>query len=90
VSSHDYADVLDAPQASNDNYEVEKLLDYRMRNGVEQWRVHWKGYAISQSTWEPMAHLECAGADILSQAAALRRTSRNAVTIAAECPASDE
>ena len=87
----DYADILDAPQTSDNNYEVEKLLDYRMRNGVEEWRVHWKGYAVSRSTWEPMAHLESAGEEILRQAAALRPTSRNPRTsIAAQSPASDD
>lgn len=68
----DYADLLDAPQTSDDNYEVEKLLGYRVRGGVEEWKVHWKGFAVSRSTWEPMAHLESAGDDILREAAQLR------------------
>lgn len=34
-------------------YEVEQILDDRTRGGKKEYRVHWKGYPIHESTWEP-------------------------------------
>ena len=42
---------------SNDDWEVEAVLQYRMKYGVEQWLVKWKGYGEDHNTWEPWANL---------------------------------
>jgi len=34
-------------------YEVDKLLDHRTKNGVNEYRVLWKGYSEADATWEP-------------------------------------
>jgi hypothetical protein len=34
-------------------YEVESILDSRLRRGKLQYLVKWKGYSVSENTWEP-------------------------------------
>ena len=38
-------------------YEVEKVLDSRMKRGKLEYLVHWKGYPNEERTWEPEANL---------------------------------
>ena len=53
------------PAAIDDNgapsWEADRLLDHRkVRRGarqVDQYLVEWKGYPISEATWEPIEHL---------------------------------
>jgi Chromo (CHRromatin Organisation MOdifier) domain len=53
------------PAALDDNgapaWEVDRLLDHRkVRRGarqVDQYLVEWKGYPVSEATWEPLEHL---------------------------------
>jgi hypothetical protein len=45
------------PKKSNDVYEVEKISNHRIRRGVDEYLVHWVGYA--DPTWEPISNLEC-------------------------------
>jgi hypothetical protein len=64
-------------------YEVEKILDSRMRNKQVKYLVHWKGH--DQETWEPLRHLAGAPealADFLNTNASLRakRTEKRAKT----------
>ena len=42
---------------NSDDFEVEKVVDSRMRKGVRQYQVKWKGYDESENTWEPAEHL---------------------------------
>ena len=50
-------------QASTNTFEVEKLLDVRDikrgRRPVREYLVAWKGYALSDATWEPEGNLHC-------------------------------
>lgn len=53
------------PEALDDNgapeWRVDRLLDHRkVRRGarhIDQYLVEWKGYPISEATWEPIEHL---------------------------------
>lgn len=38
-------------------YEVEEVLDSRIRRGQLEYLVHWQGYPISERTWEPTSNL---------------------------------
>ena len=42
---------------ANDDWEVERLLQYRCLYGVEQWLVKWQGYGEDRNTWEPATNL---------------------------------
>lgn len=46
------------PSNENDNeeneFEIEKVIGKRIRNGTIQYRVKWKGYDVADSTWEPI------------------------------------
>ena len=40
-----------------DQYEVETILDSRLRGRGLQYLVHWKGYPHEDNTWEPRSRL---------------------------------
>ena len=40
-----------------DEWEVESVKDSRYLKGQLQYLVHWKGYDVSEDTWEPARHL---------------------------------
>jgi hypothetical protein len=37
----------------HDEFEVEEVLDSRLRRGKLEYLVHWKGYGIADRTWQP-------------------------------------
>ena len=39
-------------------WEVESIRDSRLKRGVLQYLVKWKGYPHEESTWEPASHLK--------------------------------
>lgn len=39
------------------SYEVERVLGSKMENGTLKYHVKWKGYEMSENTWEPIIHL---------------------------------
>ena len=39
-------------------FEVESLLDKRISSGIAYYLVKWKDYSESESSWEPISHLE--------------------------------
>jgi len=42
---------------SSDDLEVEAVSQYRVKYGVEQWLLKWKGYGEDRNTWEPLGNL---------------------------------
>lgn len=42
-----------------EEYEVDEILDKRVRNGVTEYLVRWDGYEMEESTWEPTQNLNC-------------------------------
>lgn len=43
---------------SNSNvYTAERIINERVRNGVTQYLIKWKGYPHSQNTWEPFENI---------------------------------
>ena len=38
-------------------FEVESVLDKRTHAGKVQYRLHWRGYAIEDASWEPLANI---------------------------------
>ena len=40
-----------------EEYEVESILDSRIRWGKLEYFVHWQGYPINERTWEPASNL---------------------------------
>jgi hypothetical protein len=46
--------------SSGEEYEVEQILDSRVRRRQLQYLVMWKDYPISEATWEPFSHLQTA------------------------------
>ena len=41
----------------NLEYEVEAILRHRGKGARRQYLVSWKGYDLSEATWEPESHL---------------------------------
>jgi Chromo (CHRromatin Organisation MOdifier) domain len=46
-------------EASDNEYEVECILDKRTTNGQTEFLVKWLGYDKDQATWEPTRNLFC-------------------------------
>jgi len=45
---------------SDEEYEVEKIIEKRVRKGKVEYLVKWKGWDNpDDNTWEPVANLEC-------------------------------
>ena len=46
-------------ESSEDSeYEIEKIIDKRLKNGILEYKVKWLGYDDSHSSWEPLSNLE--------------------------------
>lgn len=41
------------------SFEVESILDYRIKNGVRQFKIRWVGYTPKDDSWEDEKHLDC-------------------------------
>jgi len=48
-----------------EEYEVESILDYRIKGRRPEWLIKWKGYPLDEASWEPKDSLANA-TDILS------------------------
>jgi len=46
-------------EAHEEEYDVERLLDRRIRKGITEYKVRWSGYESSDDTWEPTGNLNC-------------------------------
>jgi Chromo (CHRromatin Organisation MOdifier) domain len=44
-------------QVTEEEYDVETIIDKRNRNGVTEYLVRWVGCDPSEDTWEPTRHL---------------------------------
>jgi chromobox protein 1/chromobox protein 3 len=42
---------------NKNEYEVEKILNHRNKNGRKQYLLKWAGYSIEESTWEDVENL---------------------------------
>jgi len=42
-----------------EEYEVEQILDKRKHYGKVQYLIKWKGYPLSEASWEPEENLNC-------------------------------
>ena len=42
----------------SDEYEVEKIVDKRVKNGKVEYKIKWAGYSMDECTWEPLKNLE--------------------------------
>ena len=52
-----HTDPIPQTSAGNDIYTVEKLLKQRTKNGQQQFLVKWRGFPMSQNSWEPVTNI---------------------------------
>ena len=48
-----------SPAGSDDEFEVEKICDKRLKKGIIEYYIKWKGFPESDNTWEPVGNLSC-------------------------------
>ena len=41
----------------DEEYEVEEIIEKKIKKGEISYKVKWKGYPLSESTWEPAKNL---------------------------------
>lgn len=46
-------------EAVSDEYEVEKVIDHRVRGRFTEYKVQWKGWGIEHDSWLPETDLQC-------------------------------
>ena len=54
-------------------YEVDRIMGYRKRNGKEYYYIHWKGYPADDDTWEPKENISEAALKIWERQSQERR-----------------
>ena len=42
----------------SNEYEVEKIVNKRIRNGKVEYKIKWAGYSMDECTWQPLKNLE--------------------------------
>ena len=47
----------DSAEQADEEYDLEKIVNVRVVNGVPQFRARWLGYTSHADTWEPTSHL---------------------------------
>jgi hypothetical protein len=45
-------------QQKESEYEVDKILDKRIRDGMIAYKIQWISFPASDATWEPIENLE--------------------------------
>lgn len=59
-SAVDSADNGDATaDAEEEGYEVEDIVDHKIKGKKKYFKIRWKNYDADQDTWEPEADLSC-------------------------------
>lgn len=58
-------------------YEVDRILDKRMRDGIMVYKIQWKGFPASEATWEPVENLQKCK-DMISEFEKSRKEALNA------------
>lgn len=42
----------ESDDTSSENYEVEAILEMRIKKGIKEYKIKWKDYPIDSCTWE--------------------------------------
>ena len=65
------------PDTCSDEFEIECLIDKRVKRNRTEYLVRWKGYGIYDATWEPESHLGNASEAIKAFESRSRHTRRS-------------
>merc|ERR1712123_561771 len=58
-SDFDCLTVLEVMSASEEEYEVDRIINDRVEKGEKQYLIRWKNFGADDDTWEPVSNLDC-------------------------------
>ena len=61
---------------SEDVYDVEAIVDHRLKNGCVEYLIKWEGYESSANTWEPKSNLDKGSLQLAKEYHLCKRESR--------------
>lgn len=61
-----------ADSSDEETYEVERIVDYRVKRGKEEYFIKWENYPDSDNTWEPIENIHCT--DLINEFWASKKT----------------
>uniref|UniRef100_A0A1B0DB90 Uncharacterized protein n=1 Tax=Phlebotomus papatasi TaxID=29031 RepID=A0A1B0DB90_PHLPP len=52
-------DNVSSDSEGENEYQVESIIDRRVKKGRVEYYIKWEGYSSEENTWEPIDNLDC-------------------------------
>merc|ERR1711935_1223403 len=59
IFESDFDCLTEIMSASEEEYEVDRIINDRVEKGEKQYLIRWKNFGADDDTWEPVSNLDC-------------------------------